>query len=108
VICEVAGQYNAQDLENEVRSLWERTDAYRKVRELRLGGKRFFFVDGPPYTTGRIHLGTAWNKVIKDSVLRYRSMNGFAASATKGISRPMGWTSSSRGARSLPSNRWMT
>jgi len=44
---------------------------------LRLGGKRFFFVDGPPYTTGRIHLGTAWNKVIKDSVLRYRSMNGF-------------------------------
>lgn len=42
-----------------------------------MGGKKFFFVDGPPYTTGRIHLGTAWNKVIKDSVLRYRSMNGF-------------------------------
>ncbi len=50
---------------------------YRKVRELRIGGKKFFFVDGPPYTTGRIHLGTAWNKVIKDCVLRYRSMNGF-------------------------------
>ena len=77
MISEVAGQYNAQDLENEVRSLWERADSYRKVRELRLGGKKFFFVDGPPYTTGRIHLGTAWNKVIKDAVLRYRSMNGF-------------------------------
>jgi len=77
VISEVAGQYNAQDLENEVRILWERADSYRKVRELRLGGKKFFFVDGPPYTTGRIHLGTAWNKVIKDAVLRYRSMNGY-------------------------------
>ena len=42
-----------------------------------MGGKKFFFVDGPPYTTGRIHLGTAWNKVIKDSVLRYKSMNCF-------------------------------
>src|SRR5512136_2902612 len=77
VITEVAGQYNAQDLENEVRLLWEKAGTYRKVRELRVGGKKFFFVDGPPYTTGRIHLGTAWNKVIKDSVLRYRSMNGY-------------------------------
>ena len=77
VITEVAGQYNAQDLENEVRLLWEKAETYRKVRELRKGGKKFFFVDGPPYTTGRIHLGTAWNKVIKDSVLRYKSMNCF-------------------------------
>ena len=76
MISEVAGQYNAQDIENQVRLLWEREQTYRKVRQLRVGGKKFFFVDGPPYTTGRIHLGTAWNKVIKDSVLRYRSMNG--------------------------------
>jgi len=77
LISEVAGQYNAQELENQIRSLWERENTYRKVRELRVGGKKFFFVDGPPYTTGRIHLGTAWNKVIKDSVLRYKSMNCF-------------------------------
>jgi len=77
VIFEVSGQYNAQDLENEVRVLWERSQTYRKVRELRVGGRKFFFVDGPPYTTGRIHLGTAWNKVIKDAVLRYKSMNCF-------------------------------
>ncbi len=77
MIFEVAGQYNAQDLENEVRVLWERSQTYRKVREMRVGGKKFFFVDGPPYTTGRIHLGTAWNKVIKDAVLRYKSMNCF-------------------------------
>ena len=77
MITEVARQYNAQDLENEVRKLWEKADTYRKVRALRVGGKKFFFVDGPPYTTGRIHLGTAWNKVIKDAVLRYKSMNSF-------------------------------
>ena len=77
MITEVAGQYNAKDLENQVRLLWERGQTYRKVRQLRVGGKKFFFVDGPPYTTGRIHLGTAWNKVIKDSVLRYKSMNCF-------------------------------
>jgi isoleucyl-tRNA synthetase len=77
LITEVAGQYDAKDLESQVRALWEKAGTYRKVREMRVGGKKFFFVDGPPYTTGRIHLGTAWNKVIKDSVLRYRSMNGF-------------------------------
>ncbi len=77
MIFEVSGQYNAQDLENEVRLLWERSQTYRKVREMRVGGRKFFFVDGPPYTTGRIHLGTAWNKVIKDAVLRYKSMNCF-------------------------------
>lgn len=77
MISEVAGQYNAQELENQIRSLWEKEETYRKVRMLRVGGKKFFFVDGPPYTTGRIHLGTAWNKVIKDSVLRYKSMNSF-------------------------------
>jgi isoleucyl-tRNA synthetase len=77
VIVEVAGQYNAHDVEDQVRELWEKADTYSKVRAMRSAGKRFFFVDGPPYTTGRIHLGTAWNKVIKDCILRYRSMNGF-------------------------------
>jgi len=77
VITEVTGQYSAQEVEDQVRALWEKTGAYSKVRALRLGGRKFFFVDGPPYTTGKIHLGTAWNKVIKDSILRYKSMNGF-------------------------------
>lgn len=70
-------QYNGKAIEAEVEKLWQSIDAYRKTRALRRGGKKFFFVDGPPYTTGRIHLGTAWNKIIKDAVLRYRSMNGY-------------------------------
>jgi len=41
------------------------------------GKKKFYFLDGPPYTSGKVHLGTAWNKSLKDSVLRYKRMQGF-------------------------------
>jgi isoleucyl-tRNA synthetase len=77
MIEEITNQYDPQKIEKKVHDFWTEVDAYSKVREHRKGGKRFFFVDGPPYTTGHIHLGTAWNKIIKDSILRYRSMNGF-------------------------------
>jgi isoleucyl-tRNA synthetase len=70
-------QYNVKSIEKNIHTFWEEIDAYSRVRELRKNGKKFFFVDGPPYTTGRIHLGTAWNKIIKDSILRYKSMSGF-------------------------------
>ncbi len=72
-----ASQYDSKVIEQKVRKLWDEMDTYSRVRELRKNGKKFFFVDGPPYTTGRIHLGTAWNKIIKDSILRYKSMNGY-------------------------------
>ena len=72
---EITGQYNAGEIESKIHLFWDEIDAYSKVRQRRMGAKRFFFVDGPPYTTGHIHLGTAWNKIIKDSILRYRSMN---------------------------------
>jgi len=84
VISEVEGQYKAQDVEKQVREFWQSADVYNKVRAQRKGGKKFYFVDGPPYTTGNIHMGTAWNKVIKDSILRYRSMNGFHVKDTPG------------------------
>src|SRR5512137_1432967 len=71
-----ASQYDAKVVEQKIQKFWDEIDAYSRVRELRNNGKKFFFVDGPPYTTGHIHLGTAWNKIIKDSVLRYQRMNG--------------------------------
>ena len=73
----VGSQYDPKDMESLIASFWDEIGAYSKVRELRRGGEKFFFVDGPPYTTGRVHLGTAWNKVIKDSILRFKSMHGF-------------------------------
>ena len=73
---EVTANFDAKAIERDVRALWQEQDTYRKVKEKRKAGKPFFFVDGPPYTTGNIHLGTAWNKILKDSILRYHRMNG--------------------------------
>jgi len=68
--------YVPRDLEKEVQDFWRRTRAYEKTRKLREKGKDFYFVDGPPYTTGNIHLGTALNKTIKDTIVRWRRMSG--------------------------------
>ena len=73
---EVTANFDAKGIEQEVRAYWRTNDTYKKVKELRSRGRPFFFVDGPPYTTGHIHLGTAWNKIIKDSILRWYRMNG--------------------------------
>ncbi len=74
--------YSPREVEKEVFEFWHDHEIYRKVKEK--GEKDFFFVDGPPYTTGEIHLGTAWNKVIKDVVLRYRRMCNYRVRDTPG------------------------
>ncbi|MEM3139766.1 MAG: class I tRNA ligase family protein, partial [Archaeoglobaceae archaeon] len=56
-------RYSPKELEAEIFRFWKENKIYEKVKSR--GGKKFYFVDGPPYTTGRIHLGTAWNKIIK-------------------------------------------
>ena len=70
-----ANVYSFRDVEEWVNRFWQDNSIYEKAKKR--GEKPFFFVDGPPYTTGRIHLGTAWNKVIKDTVLRFRRMLGY-------------------------------
>ncbi len=74
--------YSPKDVEKEIAEFWDSHRIYQKVKVR--GDKKFFFVDGPPYTTGRIHLGTAWNKVIKDTILRYKRMCGFKVADTPG------------------------
>ncbi|MEE9593401.1 MAG: isoleucine--tRNA ligase, partial [Thermoplasmata archaeon] len=69
--------YQAPKLEDRVRALWEERDAYTKTKDYRQEGERYFFVDGPPYTTGSVHVGTARNKIIKDTVLRWLRMRGY-------------------------------
>jgi len=73
---EVTSSYNAHEIEEAVQQLWHDEDTFSKVQSLHAGDPPFFFVDGPPYTTGHIHLGTAWNKILKDSLLRYHRMCG--------------------------------
>jgi isoleucyl-tRNA synthetase len=56
---------------------WKAEGLYRKVRESRKGAPRFVLHDGPPYANGHIHLGTVLNKILKDLVVRSRTMQGF-------------------------------
>ena len=74
---QVGGRYEAQVLEERVKEYWKQSDAYEKTKEHRAKGKPFFFVDGPPYTSGAAHMGTAWNKTLKDGYLRYNRMKGY-------------------------------
>ncbi|MCS4542424.1 MAG: isoleucine--tRNA ligase [Euryarchaeota archaeon] len=70
-------QLNLLELEQRVQRWWEANKIYEKTKEKRKTGPKFFFMDGPPYTTGEIHLGTAWNKVIKDVIIRHKTMLGY-------------------------------
>ena len=69
--------YEATKLEPEILEFWKRNETYHKAKKRNEGRKKFYFLDGPPYTSGKVHLGTAWNKSLKDSVLRYKRMQGF-------------------------------
>ncbi len=56
-----------------------RKDVYGKVRAARKGAKRFLLHDGPPYANGNIHVGHAVNKILKDIILKSRTLEGFDA-----------------------------
>jgi isoleucyl-tRNA synthetase len=67
--------------QNEPKALarWEQMRIYDRIRETRAGAKRYVLHDGPPYTSGPIHLGTALNKCLKDFVVKSKTMSGFDA-----------------------------
>src|SRR5438874_5689528 len=65
--------------EPETLARWQAMDLYGKIRARREGAPKFVLHDGPPYANGDIHLGTALNKILKDVVVKSRSMSGFDA-----------------------------
>ncbi len=56
---------------------WDKEDLYHKLQAATRGRPQYILHDGPPYANGNIHLGTAFNKVLKDIILRSRRMAGF-------------------------------
>jgi len=74
---EVADRYDPHALEERVFEYWDEVDAYEQTKAHRADGETFFFVDGPPYTSGAAHMGTTWNKCLKDVYIRYLRMNGY-------------------------------
>ena len=73
----VDDQYDPDAVEPRVFDRWDAVDAYERTVEHRSDGEDFFFVDGPPYTSGAAHMGTTWNKVLKDLYIRYHRMQGY-------------------------------
>ncbi len=71
-------QYEARDLEDWVTKFWEQSGIYQKVREKTSTGEKYYFLDGPPFPSSDTpHIGTCWNKIIKDIVIRFRRSTGY-------------------------------
>jgi isoleucyl-tRNA synthetase len=70
---------NLQTAEPEALARWAAEGLEAKLQERRRGAPKFVLHDGPPYANGQIHLGTALNKILKDLVIKSKSMQGFDA-----------------------------
>jgi isoleucyl-tRNA synthetase len=70
---------NLPKREPDIQAKWAEMNIYEKVQERTKDRPLFVLHDGPPYANGDIHMGHALNKVLKDFIVRYKSMNGFCA-----------------------------
>jgi len=70
---------NLPQNEPKILARWEERRIYDRIREARRGAPTYVLHDGPPYTSGPIHLGTAMNKCLKDFVVKSKTMAGFDA-----------------------------
>ncbi len=70
---------NLSTREPEWLKFWQDIDVYALGLEANRDGEPFVLHDGPPYANGHIHMGTAYNKVLKDLIVKYKSMRGYCA-----------------------------
>lgn len=77
--------YDHKSLESEVLKFWKKNKTYEKQDQKNKDGTPFYFCDGPPYATGQIHPGTAWNKTMKDNICRYWRMKGYNVRSQAGF-----------------------
>ncbi len=70
---------NLPNLEPRMLQKWKALDIYERIRERRQGQPAFILHDGPPYANGHIHLGHALNKILKDLIIKSKTMEGLNA-----------------------------
>ena len=58
---------------------WFADDVYAQIRRARQGREKYVLHDGPPYANGQIHLGHVVNKVLKDMIVKYKTLDGYDA-----------------------------
>ena len=68
---------NLTALEPRILKLWEEIGLYGKLRENASGRKKFILHDGPPYANGLIHIGHALNKILKDIIIKFKTLTGY-------------------------------
>ncbi|MDD3264104.1 MAG: isoleucine--tRNA ligase [Candidatus Nanoarchaeia archaeon] len=68
--------FDLKEMEEMILKQWNEIDLRSKIIEKNRNGKPYYFLQGPPYTSGRLHIAHAWNHSIKDMILRYQKMNG--------------------------------
>ncbi len=68
---------NLTQKEPEVIKFWEDHMIYERLQDKNKGNQNYILHDGPPYANGHIHIGHALNKILKDIIVKYKSMNGF-------------------------------
>jgi isoleucyl-tRNA synthetase len=68
---------NLNQAEPKILERWENDRLYHQIRAARAGRPSYVLHDGPPYANGRIHLGTAFNKILKDFIVKSKTMAGF-------------------------------
>ncbi|MFQ6085341.1 MAG: isoleucine--tRNA ligase [Candidatus Bathyarchaeia archaeon] len=73
----VPREFSPKRYEGEILRFFERQRIRIKRKEHADRNRKFYFLDGPPYVTNPVHVGTAWNKIIKDVVVRFKAMQGF-------------------------------
>ncbi|QYK13985.1 isoleucine--tRNA ligase [Shewanella rhizosphaerae] len=70
---------NLAQREPEMLKSWTEKKLYQKIRESRTGAKPFILHDGPPYANGSIHIGHSVNKILKDIIIKSKTLSGFDA-----------------------------
>lgn len=70
---------NLPQREPEILRFWEETNLYQQIQSRSEGKPKFILHDGPPYANGDIHLGHTLNKILKDIIVKYRTMTGYDA-----------------------------
>ena len=70
---------NLAQREPSILKHWKETDVYGQIRKARDGRDKYILHDGPPYANGDIHIGHAVNKILKDIVVKSRTLSGFDA-----------------------------
>lgn len=76
--------YNPAENEEKIRTFWKESEILDSINSRNTSGEKFYFLQGPPYTSGKLHSGQGWNHALKDAVLRFKRMNGFDVLARAG------------------------